>query len=200
MNSRNTMISFYILSLACLGNQNALAGTVYQWTDEAGNANFSDVPPDESVITTTHEISINQHDPDNVDFEKYSIFNQLERMTEWRRQIAEERLEKKKLILEEKRLAYEMELNRQNEAIAAEEYAPRTYYYAPYRFRRHHSHGIDTRPHTSRQRHINKPSHRNIISRKHVSGLPHRNIISRKRVSGLRHRNIISRKHGLARL
>ena len=83
---------------------------------------LTDVPPDESVVTETREISINQHDPDNVDFEKYSIINQVEQMVEWRRQIAEEHLAKKQLILEEKRLAYEMELNRQNEAIIDEAY------------------------------------------------------------------------------
>ncbi len=109
------MIFLFILSLACLGSQNALAGIVYQWTDEAGNVNFSDVPPDESVVTETRNISINEHSPDNVDFEKYSIINQAELMAEWRRQLTEERLEKKRLQLEEKRLAYEMELNSQNE-------------------------------------------------------------------------------------
>ena len=174
------MISLFILSLVCLGNQNALAVTIYQWIDEAGNINFSDVPPDESVVTETREISINQHDPGNVDFEKYSIINQVEQMAEWRRQIAEERLEKRKLILEEKRLAFEMELNKQNEAIAAEEYTPRIYYYAPYQYRHHRLHGIEAYPHRIHQRHINTPSHRNIIPRKHISIFPHRNIISRK--------------------
>ena len=168
------MFSLFILSLVCLGNQNALAGTVYQWTDEAGNVNFSDVPPDESVVTEIREFSINQHDPDNVDFEKYSIINQLEQMAAWRRQITEERLEKKKLLLEEKRLAHEMELqlelSRRNEAIAAEVYAPRTYYYAPYRFRQHHSHRINTHPHPSNRQAISTPSrrNRNIIPRKYA--------------------------------
>lgn len=156
MNNRNTMISLFILSLACLGNQNALAGTVYQWIDEAGNVNFSDVPPDESVVTETREISINQHDPDDIDFEKYSIINQLEQMAEWRRQLSEERLEKRRLILEEKRLAFEMELNRQNEAIIDEAYIPYAYTYAPYRYRQHYGHitGLH-RPHIQQRQKTN---------------------------------------------
>ncbi len=176
MSSRYRMISLFILVLGCLGSQNILARTVYQWTDEAGNVNFSDVPPDELVVTETREFSINQLDPDNVDFEKYSIINQVEIMATWRRQITEERLEKKKLILEEKRLAHEIELGRQNEAIAAEEYYPRTYYYAPYRSRfntphgfRHHSrHGIDRHPHRTHQQATSTQSrrNRNIIPRR----------------------------------
>jgi len=184
MNNRNTMIPLFILSLACFGSQNTLAVIVYQWIDEAGNVNFSDMSPDESVATETREISINQHDPDNVDFEKYSIINQVEQMAEWRRQLSEERLEKRRLILEEKRLAFEMELQRElsrrNEAIAAEEYTPRIYYYAPYQYRHHRLHGIEAYPHRIRQRHINTPSRRNIIPRKYISVFPYRNIISSK--------------------
>ncbi len=181
------MIPLFILTLACLGNQNTLAGTVYQWTDEAGNVNYSDVPPDGSVITETREISINQHDPDDIDFEKYSIINQLEQMAEWRRQLSEERLEKRRLILEETQLAFEMELQRElsrrNEAIAAEEYYPRTYYYAPYRSRfntphgfRHHSrHGIDRHPHRI-DRHPHR-THQQAIS---IQSRRNRNIIPRR--------------------
>ena len=179
------MIPLFILTLACLGNQNTLAGTVYQWTDEAGNVNYSDVPPDGSVITETREISINQRDPDNIDLERYSIINQLERMTQWRKQLKEERLAERMLILEEKRLAHEielqLELSRRNEAIAAGEYTPRVYYYAPYRYRHHRLHGVEAHPHRIHQRHINTSSRRNIIPRKHVSVSPHRNITSSKR-------------------
>lgn len=141
MNNRKSMICLCILSLACLGSQNVLAGIVYQWIDEAGHVNFSDVPPDESVVTEMRDISINEHSPDNVDFEKYSIINQAELMAEWRRQITEERLEKKRLRLEEKRLAYEMELNSQNESYNHQAYIPYVYPYypnLPNRYRRHH--------------------------------------------------------------
>ena len=179
MNNRNTMISLFTLSLVCLGNQNALAVTVYQWTDEAGNVNFSDVLPNESVTTEIREISINQYDVDNVDLERYSIINQLERMTQWRKQLKEERLAERRLILEEKRLAHEMELqlelSRRNEAIAAEEYTPRIYYYAPYQYRHHRLQGIEAYSHRPHQRHINMPSHRHSFSSKHVSVSPHRN-------------------------
>ena len=176
MCSRYRMISLFILVIGCLGSQNILARTIYQWTDEAGNINFSDVPPSESVTTETREISINQRDPDNVDFEKYSIINQLEQMTAWRRQLAEERLAEKMLYLEEKRLAHEIELqleiSKRNEAMAADEYASRSYYYAPYQFQhhqRHQRHGINIHPHRIHQQPTSTPSrrNRNIIQRKY---------------------------------
>jgi len=145
------MICLFILSLACLGSQNALAGIVYQWIDEAGQVNFSDVPPDESVVTEMRDISINERTPDNVGFEKYSIINQAELMAEWRRQITEERLEKKRLRLDEKRLAYEMEVNSQNEDYIGQAYVPYVYPYypnLPNRYRRHHGHKTGLhRPH-----------------------------------------------------
>jgi len=148
MNNRKTMIFLFILSWVCLGSQNALAGIVYQWTDEAGNVNFSDVPPTDLAVTETRDIIINVHSQDNVDFEKYSIINQAELMAEWRRQLTEQRLEKKRLQLEEKRLAYEMELNSQNEAVIYQAYIPYVYPYLPYRYRRHHGYKTGLhRPH-----------------------------------------------------
>jgi len=171
MHSRYRMISLFILVISCFGSQNILAGTIYQWTDEAGNVNFSDVPPSGSVATETREISINQRDPDNVDFEKYSIINQLEQMIAWRRQLAEERLAEKMIDLEEKRLAHERELQleiiKRNEAIAADEYASRSYYFAPYQSRHHQRHGVH--PSQIHQKPISSPSrrNRNIIQRKY---------------------------------
>ncbi len=188
MNTRNTILPFLVLSLTCLVNQNALAGTVYQWTDESGNINFSDVPPDESVTVEIYEYSINQDGANNIELEPYSIFNQVEQMAQWRRQLAEERLAKRKLYLEEKRLAQELEISRRNETIAAGEYAPRTYYYNPYQFsyrRRHgidrhphrierqphrigrHPHRIGRQPHQAHHRSINAPSRRNFIPRRY---------------------------------
>ncbi len=172
MYSRYRMISLFILVIGCFGSQNILARAIYQWTDEAGNVNFSDVPPGGAVATETREISINQRDPDNVDFEKYSIINQLEQMTAWRRQLAEERLAKKMLYLEEKRLAHEIELqreiNKRNEAIVADEYASRSYYYAPYQSQHHQRHGVH--PYQIHQQPISTPSrrNRNIIQRKYA--------------------------------
>lgn len=153
MYSRNGIISILILVLGCFGFQNILAGTVYQWTDESGNVNFSDVPPDGSVVTETREISINQHDPDNIDFEKYSIINQAKQMAEWRKQLTEERLAKRKLYLEEKRLLHELELIERSEVLAAEEYIPRNYYYAPYHFPHRLGHGVNSHPHQTHQKH-----------------------------------------------
>ena len=172
MDTRNTIISFFILSLACLGNQNSLAGTVYQWTDEAGNVNYSDVPPHESVATKEHEISFDSYDDKNIDLEQYSIINQVEKMAEWRRQLKEERLAEKMLHLEEKRLAYEIEqqeINNRNEAIAAGEYGSRSYYYVPHQSLHHRGHRILKHPGQIHQQPIGTPSrrNRNIIPRKY---------------------------------
>ena len=168
MCSKNRFISSFILLIGCLGNQNILAGTIYQWTDEAGTINFGDAPPAESVITETYEISINQSDTSNVDSEKYSIINQVELMEEWRRQLTAERLAKKKLYLEEKRLAYEMELGmrQQNEVIAATQYFPTTHYYRPYHFSNHRQHGINAFSHSAQQP-IHAPWRKKTASRKH---------------------------------
>jgi len=168
MCSKNRMISSLILLIGCLGNQNILAATIYQWTDETGNINFSDVPPAESVVIETHEISINLSATSNVDPDKYSIINQVEQMAEWRRQLTEERLAKKKLYLEEKRLAYEMELEKrqQNEAIATTQYIPTTHYYRPYHFLNHRQHGVNAFTHSAKQP-VNAPWRKKIAPRKH---------------------------------
>jgi hypothetical protein len=134
MRYRNRVISLFILVSGCLGYQNIMARTVYQWTDETGNINFSDVPPAEAVVIETHEFNIKQTGNNNVDLEDYSIINQVERMAKWRREIADERLAKRELYLEQKRLDQELEIIRQNEALAAESYEPQGYYYAPYQY------------------------------------------------------------------
>jgi uncharacterized protein DUF4124 len=135
MRYRNRVISLFILVSGCLGYQNIMARTVYQWTDEAGNTNFSDVPPAESVATETHEFNTYQPASNNVNSEDYSIINQVEQMAKWRREIADERLAKRELYLEQKRLDHELEITRQNEALAAESYyEPRGYSYAPYQY------------------------------------------------------------------
>ena len=120
MSTRNTIFPFIVLSLTCFVNQNVLAGTIYQWTDEAGNVNFSDVPPDDSITAESHEYNINQDRSYNNELDQYSIINQAEQMAQWRRQLAEERRADKQLYLEERRLDQELELSRQNEIIAAE--------------------------------------------------------------------------------
>jgi len=97
MRYRNRVISLFILVSGCLGYQNIMARTVYQWTDETGNINFSDVPPAEAVVIETHEFNIKQTGNNNVDLEDYSIINQVERMAKWRREIADERLAKREL-------------------------------------------------------------------------------------------------------
>lgn len=165
-----TLPVLFILFSVCFGIQGAFAGTVYKWVDEEGNVNFSDVAPDESVVLDAQEISVDVGDVNPDDVERYSIINQVERMTEWRRQLSEERLAQKRLHLEEKRLAQELELRRRDELIAAEDFRSRNYYYAPAPFfqeRRHHDrHRFDRDPPQIRQP-VVPPSRRNIIPRKY---------------------------------
>jgi hypothetical protein len=127
MNIRNTLIPLFFISLTILANQNAIAGKVYQWTDEEGIVHFSDIPPEDTTTIQTREINIDIYDDSNVDPEMYSIINQLDRMAERRRQVTEERLARKRLQLEEKRLA--QVISRQNVTISAPRYVPYTYSY-----------------------------------------------------------------------
>jgi len=158
MRYRNRVISLFILVSGCLGYQNSMARTVYQWTDETGNTNFSDVPPAESVATETHEFKTYKPASNNVDLEDYSIINQVERMAKWRREIADERLAKRELYLEGKRLDQELEIIRQNEALAAESYEPQGYYYAPYQYQQYRPYNRQfKRPH---HRMHKRPQHR----------------------------------------
>ncbi|RKZ70651.1 MAG: hypothetical protein DRQ48_05980, partial [Gammaproteobacteria bacterium] len=142
---------------------NIMARTVYQWTDETGNTNFSDVPPAESVATETHEFNVYQPASNNVDLQDNSIINQVEQMSKWRREIADERLAKRELYLEQKRLDQELEIMRQNEALAAESYdEPGGYYYAPYQYPQH-------RPY---RRPYNRPEHRRYQRPGMIGGSP----------------------------
>jgi len=173
MCSRNRMISLFLLVLGCLGYQNILAGTVYQWIDETGNVNFSDVPPADSPVTETHEFIIKLAAVNNIDFEQYSIINQAELMAEWRRQLADERLAKKQLYLEEKRLQHERELSEREEDYAAGYYGGGGYYYYPYQYpnRRHRGvnrdHGANILPYTANHgQAINVSSQRRITKNK----------------------------------
>jgi len=88
-------------------NQNALATKVFQWVDEEGVVQFSDVPPSDNIATEIQEINFINYAANESDPNEYSIVNQLERMAEWRRQTEEERLARKQLQLEEQRLAKE---------------------------------------------------------------------------------------------
>ena len=80
------------------------AETVYKWTDELGNVHFSDVPPVGSRQSDTEEINIFISEYEYDDPDQYSIISQADRMAERRRQESKERLAKKRLYLEEKRL------------------------------------------------------------------------------------------------
>lgn len=115
--------------MVLLASQNAMAGKVYQWMDEDGVVQFSDVAPENTATIDIREININIINDDNADPDEYSIINQLDRMAERRRQITEEYLAIKRLQIEEIRLARETESNRYY-VISTRRYAPYTNSYA----------------------------------------------------------------------
>ena len=146
-----------------------MAATVYQWTDEDGNINFSDVPPADSTVTETHEFIIKQAAVNNVDYEQYSIINQAELMAEWRRELVDERLAKKQLYLEEKRLRHELELSEREQDYAdGYGYGSRVYYDNPYQYRNRRHHGASILPyptHHGKTINVSAPHIRNIKSK-----------------------------------
>jgi len=107
MNTGNILAPLAIMTLTFLANQNAMAGKVYQWTDEEGVVHFSDVPPADATTTDMREINIDILVDENADPDEFSIINQADRMAERRRQTTEERLAVKRLQLEEQRLSNE---------------------------------------------------------------------------------------------
>ena len=129
MSFRNKLIPLFIISMVFLANQNAMAGKVYQWTDEEGVVHFSDIAPADQVPAEVQVIDLVSYAESDVDTDEYSIVNQLERMAERRRQNTEERLAIKKVQLEEQRLAQEMD-SRQYNVISAPVYNPFAYTYA----------------------------------------------------------------------
>ena len=114
-----------------LAYKEASGETAYQWKDEQGNIHFSDAPPSAASNIKLTEIKLEPFDNGNIEPEKYSIIKQMERMTESRKQLEEERLARKKAKLEEEKTVQEMEILRQNEFFRKHGYGPRPYYY-PY--------------------------------------------------------------------
>lgn len=132
MSVRNIFFSLFILSQTFLVVHDAEAGKVYRWTDEEGIVHYSDVPPVDAEVTGTQEINLDVYDENIIDPDRYSIINQVDRMAERRRQDTEERLAIKRLQLEEKRLANELQTSQLNEIINAQDYGSRSFYYSPY--------------------------------------------------------------------
>jgi hypothetical protein len=130
--------SCLMLTMAMLVSQNAMALKVFQWTDEEGVVHYSDTPPQENnAVPDINEFEVVDYTGNNADSDKYSIINQLETMTEWRRQAEADQRAWKQLELEEERLAQEQEAA---EAVAETStddtyylpgYFPRAYYH-PY--------------------------------------------------------------------
>ena len=142
-----------MLTMAMLVSQNAMALKVFQWTDEEGVVHYSDTPPQENTaVPDINEFEVVDYNGDNADSDKYSIINQLETMTEWRRQAEADQRAWKQLELEEERLAQEQ---RAVEAVTETStddtyylpgYFPRAYYH-PYpvnypRYTKRHGHNF----------------------------------------------------------
>ena len=127
MNTRTAQISL-TLAAALLASQNALPATVYQWTDEEGIVHFSDKPPKSNENLDIQEMEYLTNTRNDAGSDEYSIMNQLERMSEWRRQTEDERMARKQLQLEEKRLAQEQHANRYNNLPSRTTYSQPLYY------------------------------------------------------------------------
>lgn len=131
MKNRFSKIVPALLPIALFAWQDAVATTVYQWTDEEGMVHFSDVPPADVDKLDTREIDFAEYAEYDAADDEYSVINQLERMTEWRRQISEERMARKQLQLEEQRMAEEQNNYRFNTASRSVVY-PSTSHIFPY--------------------------------------------------------------------
>ena len=130
--------------MAVLASQNVMALKVYQWTDEEGVVQFSDTPPQDNAAPDINEFEVAHFDGNNADSDKYSIVNQLEQMTAWRRQAEEDQRAWKQLELEEERLAQEQQSSQQyaddtsSNSYYLPGYYPRVFYNAyPVNFPRH---------------------------------------------------------------
>ena len=121
-----------MLALALLASPAAMAAKVFQWTDEEGVMHFSDTPPQNDASSDISEFELANYDGENADSDKYSIVNQLEQMTAWRRQTEEDQRALKKLQLEEERLALEERQSTQSVSDSnTNTYYPQVSYY-PY--------------------------------------------------------------------
>ena len=126
-------VTVLIPVLISLCFQGANAATVYKWTDADGVVHFSDVPPDQSEIEEYREIPIASYDDPDADPDKYSIINQVSRMEERRRLLAEHRLAEKQLQLEARRLAQQEAASYNYPSYSYSDYQPYYVYSIPRR-------------------------------------------------------------------
>ena len=137
MKTGTTRTTCLILAAALLASPGALAVKVYQWTDEEGVVHYSDTPPQEDTVAEINEMELYDAGESTADPDEYSIVNQLERMTAWRRQAEEDRRAWKQLQLEEERLALEEKSYQPPEEYSTGSYYPVGFYpygYYPYSY------------------------------------------------------------------
>ena len=121
-----------MLAMALLASQQAMAQKVYQWTDAEGVVHYSDTPPPGDAAPVVNEIVLFDYPGNDADSDEYSIVNQLERMTAWRRQAEEDQRAWKQLELEEERLAQERQSYQPVAEVSTDTYDPAFYY--PYTY------------------------------------------------------------------
>lgn len=107
---------------------NVSQGKVYHWIDQADKIHISDTPPADPVIADVNEIFLAPSTP-RTDPERYSAINQLKHMQEHRKNRELNRLEMKKIRLEEKRIQQEIKILRQIEFFNKHGYGPRPDFY-----------------------------------------------------------------------
>lgn len=145
---------FLVFSLSSLEVQ---ADKVYQWTDEDGVVQFSDVPPAGTDSAGVNEINLVNFSNSNRNSDQYSIMNQLETMTQWRREAEQAQQDRLQTQIETTPTQPQYESSNDMQAL---ETVPviynRGYNYPNYRYHRRNSRWVY--PDNLTQRHQNPPS------------------------------------------
>lgn len=117
MKTKNLLLSLAIISTAMFACGHGNATTVYQWTDANGVVHFSDVAPHQNGVTETRTINFEDHKKSTPTPHTYSIIDQANIIAAWNKQADEQWLARKRLELDQQRLAEETEANRQENKI-----------------------------------------------------------------------------------
>lgn len=174
MLTHGTLTRLITLALSLYIGPAALAVTVYQWTDAEGVMHFSDTPPAAQEATAFSETELLDFAGEETDPDAYSIVNQLEAMTAWRRQAEEDRRAEKQLQLEEERLALEQETAQPAPVAGEDIYYPGSYFYpaglySPYYNRYPKWPGYKHKVHDKRSSHYGPGPKDGLLTREHRS-------------------------------
>ena len=126
MNRKTSLTIIAIIWGSLQGNVGVQAATIYQWTDDFGTVHFSDTPPAAASQTVSREIEFDEFNHRDISEELISLNELSDTLADQRQQLASERMERKRLYLEEKRLDREIESARLDKLMEDH------YYYRPY--------------------------------------------------------------------